>query len=206
MAPTVSVDARSADRINGSHSADLLSDSFNVFVSLCDADNSCETYFSCRDSTPSVRSVIPEPSDAFMEVMGNMRRESGSSTVTGQQPADQVKVTQTPADRAKVRQQLPVPDKTRQTTPGGATYLTPPESEGVKAKSRRPASFGGADLVKPRQGRRASHCDKRVTWADEKGPHQLFSVRLIRPRLSVDTDTRLSGTPGQSILRNAGTS
>lgn len=131
-----------------------------------------------------------------------MRRESGSCVLLGQQPADHV----------KARQQPPVPDnQTRQKTPGGgvkshATYLSPPESDGVKSKSRRPASFGGADLVKPRQGRRASHCDKRVTWADEKGPNQLFSVRLIRPRLSVDTDTCIHGTPGQSILRHAGTS
>lgn len=75
----------------------------------------------------------------------------------------------------------------------------------TSSSSRRPASFGGSDVVKPGSCRRASQSEKRVSWADERGPNQpLFSVRFIKPRLNTDTAPAGHRTPGHSILRNPG--
>lgn len=71
--------------------------------------------------------------------------------------------------------------------------------------TRRPASFGGADIIKPTTVRRASQSEKRVSWGDEHGSnHALFSVRLIKPRLSSGASHASQRQPGQSILRNTG--
>lgn len=89
---------------------------------------------------------------------------------------------------------------------------TPNRSQGLPSKAsaavkpvRRPASFGGSDGIKLSVGRRASQFEKRVSWADEYGSnHPLFSVRLIRPRLSADSNHVGQSSPGHSILRNTG--
>ena len=75
---------------------------------------------------------------------------------------------------------------------------------------KRAASFGGADYVKARPSRRASHHEKHVRWADEKDDedgekavHHLTNVKVIRPRISLDTINAVTSLPGHSILHRA---
>ncbi|KAH9489812.1 hypothetical protein Btru_036385 [Bulinus truncatus] len=210
------------------------SDQLDMFVSL-DDDNSCETYFCSRDSPSlSIRSVMPEGSDVFREAMVKLRLDSTDTTNESKEnnitrsSSSQVTYTSIPVksstqvkpngptksnNQSSVLPSLLSPrptdplvnrlSSTMSTDALSSKSLKPPKS----SNSRRPASFGGSDLVKPKTSvRRASHCEKRVSWADEKGSnHQLISVRLIRPRLSTDTNLAINTAPGQSILRNTGT-
>ncbi|CAL1538913.1 unnamed protein product [Lymnaea stagnalis] len=223
MAPTMQSDSGTSYRRSADHGVDHTlktapSDPINILVSLSDDDNSCETYFCSRDTCPSIRAFMPEPSDAFREALGKMRLEtpkSDDSTKRG---------TSTETVRKLSPCSSPTPDKSSSTSRSTSPRTTPstktsaatqsllsPRVEDMpksprSAGSRRPASFGGADLIKPKPARRSSHCEKRVSWADERGSdHQLISVRLIRPRLSADTHPTTSSAPGQSILRNTGT-
>uniref|UniRef100_A0A2C9LK68 Uncharacterized protein n=1 Tax=Biomphalaria glabrata TaxID=6526 RepID=A0A2C9LK68_BIOGL len=223
MAPTmVQVDSQSRgtmDRVPVS-SAPLKSnvvsprDPVDIFISL-DDDNSCETYFCSRDTCPSVRSVLPEASEVFREALDKLKLETSDSENKSSEK-NQVKsqsASVSSSSSSKVKSSSPVKSSffpnilpsfmsSKSSEASGNKLLKPNKASG----SRRPASFGGADLVKPRTARRASHCDKRVSWADEKGSdRQLISVRLIRPRISADINLAINSPPGQSILRNTGT-
>lgn len=223
MAPTMQSDSGASYRRSADHGVDnvtrtTVSEPINILVSLSDDDNSCETYFCSRDVTcPSIRAYMPEPSEAFREALGKMRLEECKSDESSKK-ASTAETARKSSSSSHTHEKLsstsqPLSPRTNSVTksPAATPSLLSPRVEDMpksprSAGSRRPASFGGADLIKPKPARRSSHCEKRVSWADERGSdHQLISVRLIRPRLSADTHPAINSAPGQSILRNTGT-
>ncbi|XP_005107148.1 pre-rRNA-processing protein FHL1 [Aplysia californica] len=205
-------------------------DPFDITITLDDFDNSCETYFSFRDTSPSPRSVIPEASPAFRQALGKMKAEtddnidSSPSPSSSMSPPSQQALSSSSSSSKKQKGALSSSQSGKNSSSQRNSTTTFSISSPRKLDSdsslrpfsnpsskrpdnRRPASFGGADGVKPRPGRRSSHHEKHVSWADERGSdHQLINVRLIRPRIAMDASTGVKSVPGQSILRNTGTS
>ncbi|BFZ00069.1 hypothetical protein BsWGS_03108 [Bradybaena similaris] len=173
---------------------------------------------SCGSGQPGLRYVIPEASPAFRETMGKMKSEQvqSVSTISENTSANNVTSTSTSlssptSSPTSFLNRLKLAFKTSSTSSSQKCSNNAGQSKslssmaGKNGNSRRPASFGGADVVKPWTGRRASQYEKRVSWADERGSDKaLYTVRLIKPRLSTESKRARQVTPGQSILRNSG--
>lgn len=185
-------------------------------------DNRCKTC-SCGSGLPALRYVVPEASPAFRETMGQMKSEQTQNVVSENRRTNYVKSTPvpipTPASSPSLSpsssptassspsflNRLKLAFKTTSSSSSSSHKCSFSFGKSLNGNSRRPASFGGADVVKPWTGRRASQYEKRVSWADELGSDKkLFTVRLIKPRLSSESKRARQVTPGQSILRNSG--
>ncbi|CAG5128597.1 unnamed protein product [Candidula unifasciata] len=190
--------------------------------STADLDNRCKTC-SCGSILPGVQYVIPEASPAFRETMGKMKYEQVQNVVSETGRTINVKSTSsspssssssspssspTPSSSPSFLNRLKLAFKNTSSSSQKCSFnlgKSQNSSAGKNGNPRRPASFGGADVVKPWTGRRASQYEKRVSWADERGSDKaLFTVRLIKPRLSSESKRARQVTPGQSILRNSG--
>ncbi|BFZ17022.1 hypothetical protein BsWGS_20061 [Bradybaena similaris] len=225
MAPTMEVEPASLSSSTGSMPGKRLDQGstcgFADPMASVGKLRSSEGCPACKTALHTCKSAIPEASPVFKEALDKLKLEKAQAKLKLEKALDNCKKDISEKD-----------DKTPSSPPAAAnppSFLTklksafkptatvspqptPNRCQGLPSKSsaamkpvRRPASFGGSDGIKLSAGRRASQFEKRVSWADEYGSnHPLFSVRLIRPRLSADNNHVGQSSPGHSILRNTG--
>ncbi|CAG5134186.1 unnamed protein product [Candidula unifasciata] len=217
MAPTMQVEeltlSSSATSLRASNSDSGAKCSFAVpAASTGDVAIRSESCLQCKQALHNTKTVIPEASSVFKEALDKLNLEKAQDDCKKENvQKDDKTLSSQPAGTTQTSFLTKLKSAFKP-SPSGSPRLSPCRSEGVPSKTsavvkpvRRPASFGGSDGIKLSAGRRSSQFEKRVSWADEYGSnHPLFSVRLIRPRLSVDNNHCGQSTPGHSILRTTG--